>query len=129
MWLALRIGVLYAAPVVAVLVAVTYFVVLWQRVRRHELTRGAAARRFAWMVLLAPAAVLTVWGTGEMASYFAVGSAQYAFDPDAAGAFLLSLAPLAGYVLVPIVLLLGAVILLPVAPRHCAGGRMPRRVR
>ena len=117
MWIALRIGVLYAAPAIAVLAALAYFVTLRRRVRSGDLPRARAARRFAWMLLLPIVVVLMVWGMGEIASYFAVGGEQYAFDPDASAQFLLSLAPLAGYVLAPIVALLAALFVLP-APRR-----------
>lgn len=113
MWIALRIGVLYAAPAVAVAAAFVYFVVLWRRVRRGDLARAQALRRFAWMLLLPLVAVLTVWGMGEVASYFAVGGEQYVFDAEASGQFLLSLAPLAAYVFVPILALLAALLVLP----------------
>ena len=66
----------------------------------HEVVQ--LLRRFAWMLLLPLVAVLTVWGMGEVASYFAVGGEQYVFDAEASGQFLLSLAPLAAYVFVPI---------------------------
>lgn len=115
MWIALRIGVLYAAPAVAVVLAFVYFVALWRRVRRGEVTRALAARRFAWMLLLPFVVVVVVWGMGEIASYFAVGGDQYVFDAAASAQFLLSLTPLAGYVLGPIVVLLVALRLLPSA--------------
>jgi hypothetical protein len=108
MWIALRIGVLYAAPVIAVLGALAYFAVLWRRVRRGELPRARAVRKFAWMLLLPVDVVLVVWATGEVASYFAVGGDQYAFDSAASAHFLWSLAPLAGYVFVPIAVLFAA---------------------
>lgn len=113
MWLTVRIAVLYAAPVVAVVVAFAYFIVLWRRVRRGGLPPAHAVRSFAWMLLLPIVVVLIVWGMGEVASYFAVGGDQYAFDPAASGQFLWSLAPLAGYVLLPILLLLVALVVLP----------------
>jgi hypothetical protein len=113
MWLALRIGILYAAPVAAVLVALLYSVRLGRRLRRGELARDGALRLFAWMLLLPVAVVLVVWGVGEVASYFAVGAEQYAFDPDASAQFLLSLVPLAVYVGVPIVVMLGILSVLP----------------
>lgn len=116
MWIALRIGVLYAAPVVAVALAFAYFVVLWRGVRRGELPRARAARRFAWMLLLPFVVVFVVWGMGEVASYFAVGGDQYMFDLEASVQFLVSLAPLGGYVLAPIVVLLVGLALLP-SPR------------
>jgi hypothetical protein len=106
MWLAVRIGVLYAAPVLAVAIAIVHCVRLWRSVRRGDLPRSAALGRFAWLLLLPIAVVLTVWATGEVASYFALGGGAYAFDADASMQFLWSLAPLAGYVALPIVLLL-----------------------
>ena len=107
MWLAIRIGVLYAAPVLAVAIAIVCCVRLWRGVRRGNLPRSAAIGRFAWLLLLPVAVVLAVWATGEVASYIAVGGGAYAFDADASMQFLWSLAPLAGYVALPIVLLFG----------------------
>ena len=108
MWLAIRIGVLYAAPALAVAIALIFFVRLWRRVRRSELPRGRAVARFAWTLLLPVVAVLLVWATGELASYFAVGAGAYVFDASTALQFLRALAPLAAYVLLPILLMLGA---------------------
>lgn len=105
MGIALRIAVLYATPVIAVVLALVCFVVLWRRVRRGALPRGLAARRFAWLLLLPLAVVLVVAGTGEVASYLAVGD-QYAFDPGAMLHLLWSLRSLALYVMAPIVVLL-----------------------
>ena len=102
MWTILKIGVFYGAPIVAVVSAVAYFVVLLLRVRRAALTRSKAALRYAWTLLFPLAVVVTVWGTAELAGYFAAASDGFAWNPDASISFLLSLLPLAGYVGVPI---------------------------
>lgn len=114
----LRIGVLYATPVLAVLVALLYFLLLWRRMRRGAMSRSRALRRFGWMLVLPIAVVLVVWATGELASYLAVAGARYAFDVRAAAQFLWSLAPLAVYVAAPILLLYAALAVVPVPRRY-----------
>jgi hypothetical protein len=105
MWIYLRIGVLYAAPVLAVLIAVVGFVVLLRRVRRGALSRGKAAGIYALALLLPLAAIVAIWGVGEMSSYFAAGGGEFAWDAGASAQFLVALLPVAGYVAVPIALL------------------------
>lgn len=102
MWTILKIGVFYGAPIVAVALAVAYFVVLLLRVRRAGLGRSKAALLYAWTLLLPIAVVVTVWGTAELAGYFAAASDGFAWNSSASISFLLSLFPLAGYVGVPI---------------------------
>jgi hypothetical protein len=101
----IRIGVLYAAPVIAVAVAIVYFVVLLRRVRRGSLDRSKAALRYSTTLLLPPAVVIAVWAAGELSSYFAAASADLAWDGTASLQFLLSLLPLGAYVGIPIVAL------------------------
>ena len=99
----LRIGVLYGAPVVALLVAIVAFVVLFRRVRRGALDRGRAAALYATTLLLPIAVVLLVWGAAELASYLAVGGDQYTWNREASIDFLVGLVPLGLYVAAPIV--------------------------
>jgi len=101
MWTAVRIGVFYAAPIVAVAIAVVYFAVLILRVRRGAIDGGKAALRYASTLLLPIAVILIVWGAGEIAGYFAAPD-DYRFDAEASRAFLWSLLPLGAYVGVPI---------------------------
>ncbi len=105
MWIAIRIGVLYAAPIVALLIAAGYFVVLLRRARRGALPRAAARRRYAATLLLPLAVIVVVWATGELASAFALGLGEYSWDADASWQFLVSLVPLGAYVLVPVLIL------------------------
>ena len=105
MWIAIRIGVLYAAPIVALLVATGYFVVLLRRARRGALSRAAARRRYAHTLLLPLAVIVVVWATGEFASAFAVGIGHSTWDADASLQFLASLVPLGAYVLIPVLIL------------------------
>lgn len=106
MWLAIKIGVLYGAPTLALLLAVIYFAVLLIRVRRGTMSRAKAAALYPGTLLLPVATVIVVWGTGELASYFAVAPGQFAWDSAAALQFLISLVPVAAYVGAPIVLLI-----------------------
>jgi hypothetical protein len=108
MLLWIKIGILYGAPVAAVVLAMVYFVVLWLRVRRGSLTTGQAAARYPLTLLLAPATVLVVWGTAEIASYLSVPSGRYVWDAGTAWEVLVSLMPIAGYVAAPIALLIVA---------------------
>ena len=108
MLLWIKIGVLYGAPVLAVVLAIVYFVVLLLRVRRGSITPARAAARYPLVLLLAPATVLVVWGTAEIASYLSVPSGRYVWDAGAAWEVLVSLTPVAGYVVAPIALLVVA---------------------
>jgi hypothetical protein len=101
MWIAVRIGVLYAAPIVAIVVAITYFIVLFLRVRRGIISRERAMLRYASVLLLPIIVVVVVWGAGEVSSYFAAPE-DYRWDAEGARSFLLSLFPLGLYVGVPI---------------------------
>lgn len=105
MWLAVKVGVFYGAPIAAVVLAIACFVVLLLRVRRGTLSRGKAAVLYSGTLLLPVAALLVVWATAEVASYFAVSSGNYAWDGGAALRLLLSLLPLAAYVAIPIAIL------------------------
>jgi hypothetical protein len=108
MLLWIKIGILYGAPVVAVLLAIVYFVVLLLRVRRGDITPARAAGRYPLVLLLAPATVLVVWSTAEIASYLSVPSGRYVWNAGAAWEVLVSLMPIAGYVAAPITLLIAA---------------------
>ena len=96
---------LYAAPVVAIAAAIVYFVVLLRRVRRGALRRTKAAWLYSTTLLLPLATVVAVWGVGELSSYFAAGSDEFAWDGAASFQFLVSLLPLGAYVGAPIVAL------------------------
>ena len=104
-WLGIKIAVFYGAPVLAVVLAIAYFVVLLRRVRRGTLSRGKAAARYAATLLLPVAAVIVVWGTAELASYFSVGSDRYVWDVRAALEVLIALLPIAAYAGAPIAVL------------------------
>jgi hypothetical protein len=108
MLLWIKIAVLYGAPIIAVLVAIVFLVVLLLRVRRGAITRGRAAAVYPVVLLLPVATLLIVWGTAEIASYLAVPSGRYAWDASAALDVLVSLLPIAGYVAAPIALLVVA---------------------
>jgi hypothetical protein len=106
MLLWIKIGILYGAPVVAVVLAMIYFVVLLLRVQRGGMTSRKAAVLYPLTLLLAPATVLVVWGTAELASFLSVPSGRYVWDASAAWEVLVSLMPIAGYVAAPIALLI-----------------------
>lgn len=101
MWTAVRIGVFYAAPVIAIGVAVAYFAVLMLRVRRGAIDGSKAALRYTTTLLLPVAVILIIWGAGEIASYFAAPG-DFQFDVDASRAFFVTVLPLGIYVGVPI---------------------------
>ena len=105
MWLAIKVGVFYGAPIVAVVLAIACFALLLVRVRRGAMSRGKAAALYPVTLLLPVAALIVVWGTAELAGYYAVPPGQYAWDGSAALQFLLSLLPLAAYVAIPIAVL------------------------
>ncbi|MBI4195034.1 MAG: hypothetical protein HY526_08150 [Betaproteobacteria bacterium] len=105
MLLALKIGVFYGAPLVALVLAIAYFVVLLVRVRRGAIGRKKAAVRYSSTLLLAPATLIVVWGTAELTGYFAVPSGQYVWNASAAMDSLISLLPIAAYVGIPIAVL------------------------
>ena len=105
MWLAIKIGAFYGAPILAVVLAIAYLAVLLVRVRRGTTSRGKAAAYYAGTLLLPIAAVIVVWGTAELASYFAVASGQFVWDGGAALQVFLDLLPIAIYVGAPIAVL------------------------
>ena len=102
MWRAIKVGVFYGAPVVALVLAIACIVLLLVRARRGTLSRGRAAALYPLTLLLPVAALIVVWGTAELASYFAVSSGRYVWDGSAALQFLIGLLPLAAYVGIPI---------------------------
>ena len=104
----IRIGVLYAAPAIAILVAIASFVVLLRRVRRGALHPTRAARIYSTTLALPIVVVVVVWAVGEVSSYVSVAPEQFAWDAQASLGFALSLLPLAGYVALPIALLVVA---------------------
>lgn len=105
MLLAIKIGVFYGAPIVAVVLALTYFAVLLVRVRRGAIERKKAAVRYSSTLLLPAVTVIVVWGTAEMTGYIAIPSGQYVWNASAAMDSLVSLLPIAAYVGIPIVVL------------------------
>lgn len=108
MLLWIKIAVFYGVPLLAVMLAIVYFVVLLRRVRRGAIARGQAAARYALTLLLPVAALLVVWMTAELASYLAVASHGYAWDINAALDVLVGLLPIAAYVAAPIAILVVA---------------------
>jgi hypothetical protein len=107
-WFAIKVGVFYGAPIAAVALAIAYFALLLVRVRRGALARRKAAVLYAATLLLPVVALLVVWGTAELASYFAVTSGRYVWDSGEALRFLISLLPLAVYVAIPIAILVAS---------------------
>ncbi len=97
-WLTLKIGVFYGAPVLAVVLALAWFVGLLLRVRRGEMTRRRAALRFGWTLLLPVGAVLLIWLTGEITGHFSSTVQRFSWDPQIALDLLLGLLPLGLYV-------------------------------
>lgn len=105
MLLGIKIAVLYGTPVLAVLLAIVWFVVLFRRVRRGVTGRARASALYALTLLLPFATVLVIWGTAEISSYLAVGSGGYVWDARLALDVLTSLLPIALYVGAPIAFL------------------------
>ncbi|OGA37895.1 MAG: hypothetical protein A3G24_04920 [Betaproteobacteria bacterium RIFCSPLOWO2_12_FULL_62_13] len=105
MLLAIKIAVFYGAPILAVVLAIAYFAVLLVRLRRCTINRRRAAALYSSTLLLPFAAVIVVWGTAELASYFAVGSDRLVWDGSAALQSLIGLVPIAAYVGAPIAVL------------------------
>jgi hypothetical protein len=101
MWIAVRIGVLYGTPIVAVGAAILYFGVLLLCVRRGAIDARKAALRYACTLVLPLVVILIVWGAGEMSSYLAAPG-DYHWDAELSRSFLLSLLPLGAYVGAPI---------------------------
>jgi len=107
MWIAVRIGVLYGAPIIAVGAAILYFGVLLLRVRRGAIDARKAALRYSSLLVLPLVVILIVWGAGEISSYVAAPG-DYRWDPELSRSFLLSLLPLGAYVGAPIAALVFA---------------------
>lgn len=105
MWLLIRIGVLYAVPVLAVAAASVYFIVLYRRVRSGAMQRKPALLRYACTLLLAPVSLLVIWITAELSSFFALWPNVSLRDYSMSFAVLRDLAPLGGYIALPIVVL------------------------
>jgi hypothetical protein len=98
MWLNIKIGVFYGAPVLAVLLALAVFTVLLLRVRYGRLSRRQAAFRSLWTLLLPMPAVLLIWLTGEVAGYFSSSLERYVWDPEISLNLLRGVLPLGFYV-------------------------------
>jgi hypothetical protein len=105
MWLAIKVGVFYGAPIFAVVLAIAFLVVLLVRVRRGQVSRGKAARLYAGALLLPFAAVIVIWATAELASYFSVASGEFVWDGRAAWQLFIDLLPIAAYAGAPIIVL------------------------
>ena len=101
----IKIAVFYGVPILAVVLAAVYFVVLWRRVRRGVIAGKRAATLYPLTLLHPVAAVLIVWATAELASYLAIASDDYRWDARAALAVLMDLLPIAAYVGAPIAVL------------------------
>lgn len=105
MWIAIKIAVFYGAPILAVVLAIAYFVLLLIRVRRGTVSRRKAAARYSITLLFPVAALIVIWGTAELASYFAVASDRFVWDGGEALQLLVGLLPVAAYVGAPIAVL------------------------
>jgi hypothetical protein len=108
MWTLIKIGTFYAAPILAVVAALVLFVVLLRRVRRGTLPRASAGLLYACTLLFPLAAVVAIWGVGEAASYAAAGAGSWRWDWQASSGLLSALLPIAGYVAIPITVLVVA---------------------
>jgi hypothetical protein len=108
MWIALKIGMLYGAPVAALVAALGWLAVTLLRYRRGTIDRGRAMRRYAWTFVLPFAAAFAIWATAEAASFFLFTGKEFKWDADSSLALLGVLVPVAGY-------LLGAVLVLNLA--------------
>jgi hypothetical protein len=104
-WLALKVGVFYGAPILAVALAIAYFAVLLVRVRRGTISPRKAAVLYSSTLLFPFAAVIAVWITAELASYLAAASDRSMWDGSVALQFLIDLLPIAVYVGAPIAIL------------------------
>lgn len=98
MWLTLKIGMFYGAPILAVLLALLGFVVLLLQVRRGRLARSRAALQYGWALLLPVLAVLLIWLTGELAGYFSSPVERFVWDAELSLNLLRGLLPLGFYV-------------------------------
>ncbi len=98
MWITLKIGMFYGAPILAVVLAMVWFVVLLLRVRRGQITRSRAVLCYGWALVLPVFAVLLIWLTGEIASYFSSSVERFVWDPELSWQLLSGLLPLGFYV-------------------------------
>lgn len=103
MWINLKIGMFYGAPILAVVLALVWFVMLLLRVRRGRITKPQAALRYGWALVLPLLAVLLIWLTGEIAGYFSSSVEQFTWDAGLSWHLLLGLLPIGLYVGVVIV--------------------------
>lgn len=106
MWLTLKIGMFYGAPVLALLLALAVLVLLWLRVRRGRMSRLQAALRSLWTLLLPVPAVLLIWLTGEAAGYFSSPLERYVWNADISLSLLRGLLPIGYYVAAAVCVLL-----------------------
>lgn len=97
MWLTVKIGMFYGAPVLALLLALAVLVLLWLRARRGRISRLQAALRSLWTLLLPASAVLLIWLTGEIAGYFSAPRERYIWDAEISLNLLLALLPVGVY--------------------------------
>lgn len=102
MWLAIKVGAFYGAPLLAFVLAVVWCVRLTVRARRGAMSRRRAAMLYPAALLLAIAAVAVIWLAGQAAAYFAVPAGSFVWNGAAALQFFVSLLPLAVYVALPI---------------------------
>jgi len=98
MCITLKIGMFYGAPILAVVLALLWFVVLLLRLRRGQITRLRAALSYGWALVLPVFAVLLIWLTGEIAGYFSSSVERFVWDAELSWQFLLGLLPLGFYV-------------------------------
>ncbi len=106
MWLNIKIGMFYGAPVLALLLALLVLALLWRHVRRGRMTRRQAALRSLWTLLLPLSAVLLIWLTGEVAGYFSSPLERYVWDADISLGLLRGLLPVGFYVAAAVCVLL-----------------------
>jgi len=93
MWLTLKIGMFYGAPVIALLLAFVALVWLVLRVRRGQLSRGQAALRSLWTLLLPLPSVLLIWLTAEIAGRFSSPLERPVWDAEVSLSLLRALLP------------------------------------
>lgn len=98
MWITLKIGMFYGAPILAVVLALLWFMVLLLRVRRGGISKPQAALRYGRALVLPVFAVLLIWLTGEVAGYFSSTVTQFNWDAGLSWSLLLGLLPIGLYV-------------------------------
>ena len=98
MWLHIKIGMFYGAPVLALLLALAALVRLGLRVRCGQLSRSQALLCALWTLLLPVAAVLLIWLTGEAAGYFSSPLERYVWDAGISLSLLRALLPVGFYI-------------------------------